>query len=1070
LKSRHRNQSKFCLLLAKQNQKTTFTNNINCCSKSTITLLNQTIYFMKKKLYAITAFIALFAYQPYGYSQTGATCGDAITVTPNDYYDYIEHTTADTVYWFEFTASSPYVNISLETPKYGLDVPHIHSLKLFSGNCSGLNLMAEDDLPHYSEAKYLNIDLNASNLQVGQTYYVRVDRKVPTHSPTCSRGGCTSNNSTDPSTFSIAIKRVFLVIPPDMLVEPPTSGWAMEVNRGQLLNTNGEVAEEVKIYNDHSNPGVFICDDHISYVFVGEQSAEKSYQRVDMTFLNSNSGYDVFKTEQVAGFNNYYMPHIPEGITQNKAYSRAVINKLYDNIDYHQYSNKNGLKNYFIVYPGGRTDNIQMKFDGADSVTIDTLNNLRIFSTLGKLQYEKPHVYTIDSTGFPQAIICNTSYTLIDNFTVGFNIVGYSGTEPLIIVMDQGHSAAAPKNIDNLLWSTYYGNTEDDQFNDIDHDDLGNVYFTGWTWDLQFPHTTQTIVTPTSHNGRILVGSHKPLGERRWCTIYGAEADLAFGCATDQLGNVYVTGVTGVYSHPNQFIDLTRAGAYNLAPLNTAANATYATLYRFNQSNGACSWATLFGEHTSTAWFEGKCIATDNTGNVYIGGIGKHISNSPLVHSGSQHFESTTGTKVGFLAKFSVAGALTWSTMFGNDNLVVNEMNTVFNPQTNENELFIVGTTTGTNANLFSLASVEQVNDYQVGYQGGSTDAFFAKFNSSDNLRWSSFFGGAGDDVGYGIDYNPTTTSLFLTGSTKSSSASFPLQTLSNPQIHFNGTLNGASDGYLSVLKFIPETTGGHTLYYSSYYGGSSDDQCGNVEISESGNVYVIGMTKSQNFPLQNLSGNYYQSVLENDPTGIHYDSFILGLNEYLAYGWGTYFGGEWYYNGSNVNAQSTDAGNGITIFNDEILYIGGSTNSDVDFPITVDLTASPNAYIQYENSGSSVGTPLGWSDGFLAQFDMTDVVLGLDDLNADETNGSLTVYPNPSNGNFSIVGSNLKMDGKINIEVVNVIGQRIYSKQSIVANGEITESITLGNLSNGIYIVNIGDGTHRISRRVVIQ
>lgn len=1021
----------------------------------------------QNKLFAITAFFAIFAYHD-GFSQTGATCGDAITLIPTDSTDYSNHTTADTVFWFEFTATSPYVNISLETPKYGLNVPHIHSIQLFSGSCTSLSIMAEDELPHYSEAKLLNIDLNASNLQIGQTYFIRVDRKVPNQ--TCSRAGCTANNSTDPSTFSISIKRIFLVIPPDMLIEPPTSSWGMEVNRGQLLDTNGDVAEEVKVYNDHSNPGVFICDDHISYVFVGEQSSQKAYQRVDMTFLNSNTDYGIFKTEEVAGFTNYYLPHIPDGITKNRAYSRVVLNGIYDKIDYHQYSNKNGLKNYFIVYPGAKTDKIRLQFDGADSLIIDSLNHLYIQSTLGAMEFEKPHVYTIDSTGFPQAILCNAEYELVDDSTIGFQIVGYSGTEPLIIVMDQGHSAAAPKSIDNLLWSTYYGNTEDDYINDIDHDGSGNVYFTGYTNGLTFPHATQTVYSPsTPYYTRIIVGSHKPLGERNWSTIYGAQTELASGIATDQLGNVYVTGLTGVYSEPNKFLAFTKVGAYNLAPSTSTVNATYATLYKFNQSNGARTWATLFGEHTANADFRGKCIATDNAGNVYIGGEGKRISNSPIIGTGSQHTENTTGTKVGFIAKFNAANALTWSTMFGNNDLVVNEMNTVVNAQTNQNELYIVGTTTGTNTNMFSLAK-ELVNDYQVGYQGGASDAFFAKFNSSDDLAWSSFFGGAGEDIGYGIDYNPVSTSLFITGQTKSNASSFPLQSLGNSQIHFSNILGGASDGFVSVLKFITETTGGHTLYYSSYYGGSNEDQCGKIELSDAGNVYVIGMSKSQNFPVQQLTGNYYQSVLENDPTGVHYDSFILGLNSFLGYGWATYFGGEWYYNGSNVSAQSNDYGNGITIYNDQILYIGGTTSSNQDFPITVDLTASPNAYIQYDNSGSSNDVPNGWDDGFLAQFDMTGVTLGLHNLDQDEIAGTLSVYPNPNNGNFSIVGSNLKLEGKVTIEVVNVIGQRIYTKPATVSSGKLSELISLGNLSDGLYIVNIGDGTNKVSKRVIIQ
>ncbi len=1001
------------------------------------------------------------------FAQSGLNCSDATPVLSMSSCNYSNHTTSGSEFWLAFVATSPTVNISLVTTKYGIDAPHIHALNLFGGTCGSLNLVAEDELPFYNEAKELNIDLNASNLTIGQTYYIRADREAVLHE--CSRTQCKLNGSTNPTTFELCIKDVTVVIPPDFSGEKPVSSLALETNRGQLLYTDGTPADEVVMYNERTNPSIYICKDHISYVHHGVYAGDTSRQRIDMSFEGANSNYDIFKTEQVAGINNYYLPHIPDGVIRNKSYSRVVSNEIYPNIDLQHYSNIAGMKNYYVVRPGGNYEDIIMKFDGATSISIDS-ENLNVISELGTIHFEKPHVYYVNPGGQIVNMPFDVEYELVGPNKVKFTIQNYSSPPPmtLVIQMDQGHKTDAPKNIDNLLWSTFYGNTEDDEFNDIDHDASGNVYFTGWTWDLQFPHTSQTIVTSSSHNGRILLGSHKPLGERRWCTIYGAEADLAYGCATDNLGNVYVTGVTGT-SSPNQFIDLPRAGAFNMAPLGTSVPTAYATLYRFNQNNGTCSWATLFGEHNADAWFKGTCIATDTQGNVYIGGEGKRVANSPIVGTGLQYIQSTAGTRMGFLAKFNVAGALTWSTLFGNNNLVVNEMNTIYNPSTNQDELFIVGTTTGTNTNLFPMNNVEQVNDYQSNFQGGATDAFFAKFNSSNALRWASFFGGSGDDSGLGIDYNPNSKSLFITGSTKSSSASFPLQSLSNTQIHYNGILNGTSDGFLSVLKFIPETTGGHILYYSSYFGGSSDDQCGNVEISESGNVYVIGMSKSQNFPLQQLTGNYNQSVLENDPTGVHYDSFILGLNSYLAYGWGTYFGGEWYLNGLN-NVQSTDEGTGITIFNDEILYIGGSTNSTVYFPITVDLTASPNAYIQYENSNAPNDTPLGWGDGFLAQFDMTGVVLGLEDLNSDETNGSLLVYPNPSNGIFSIIGSNIKMNGKVNVEVVNVIGQRIYSKSSVIAHGEIIESISLGNLSNGIYIVNIGNGTHKISRRVVIQ
>lgn len=58
---------------------------------------------------------------------------------------------------------------------------------------------------------------------------------------------------------------------------------------------------------------------------------------------------------------------------------------------------------------------------------------------------------------------------------------------------------------------------------------------------------------------------------------------------------------------------------------------------------------------------------------------------------------------------------------------------------------------------------------------------------------------------------------------------------------------------------------------------------------------------------------------------GVYYDFFIFGFNFLLVYGWVILFGGEWYYNNLNVNVQFNDYGNGIIVFNDQCLYIGGS-------------------------------------------------------------------------------------------------------------------------------------------------
>ena len=64
---------------------------------------------MKKTLHALAAFAALFTFPYVGHSQDGSTCDSGIVLYPTHNYDYSEHTTSDTVFWFEFTATSPYV-------------------------------------------------------------------------------------------------------------------------------------------------------------------------------------------------------------------------------------------------------------------------------------------------------------------------------------------------------------------------------------------------------------------------------------------------------------------------------------------------------------------------------------------------------------------------------------------------------------------------------------------------------------------------------------------------------------------------------------------------------------------------------------------------------------------------------------------------------------------------------------------------------------------------------------------------------------------------------------------------
>jgi len=83
-----------------------------------------------------------------------------------------------------------------------------------------------------------------------------------------------------------------------------------------------------------------------------------------------------------------------------------------------------------------------------------------------------------------------------------------------------------------------------------------------------------------------------------------------------------------------------------------------------------------------------------------------------------------------------------------------------------------------------------------------------------------------------------------------------------------------------------------------------------------------------------------------------------------------------------------------------------------------------------------------------------------------EETDYSVSVTPNPSNGNLVIQSEILTNDSYI--KVVNAIGEMVYSAE--IRNGVNSHNIDLGNISKGIYLVTIGNQESLHTKRIVIE
>jgi PKD repeat protein len=92
--------------------------------------------------------------------------------------------------------------------------------------------------------------------------------------------------------------------------------------------------------------------------------------------------------------------------------------------------------------------------------------------------------------------------------------------------------------------------------------------------------------------------------------------------------------------------------------------------------------------------------------------------------------------------------------------------------------------------------------------------------------------------------------------------------------------------------------------------------------------------------------------------------------------------------------------------------------------------------------------------------------VAGIDEL---LVNGDVNVFPNPSNGEFTI-DMELISNSNVSFRVENLVGALVYETQSITIDGAHSETISLGNVPTGVYFVNIQVGDNNLVKKLIIE
>lgn len=245
-----------------------------------------------------------------------------------------------------------------------------------------------------------------------------------------------------------------------------------------------------------------------------------------------------------------------------------------------------------------------------------------------------------------------------------------------------------------------------------------------------------------------------------------------------------------------------------------------------------------------------------------------------------------------------------------------------------QGDSYVTGTTTSPNFPI--------VGTSLTAAPGGTTIGFVSKLNpTGTGLVYSTYLGGTTLDAPQSIAIDAS-GKAYVTGMT--SSADFPV----TPGNALQSTY-GAGAVFNAFLAKL--SSDGQTLLYSTFLGGSTDDEGTSVAVDSNQNAFLTGYTSSSNFPV--TSPNALQTTL-NSPNGNAFvtriDTTRTGASSLI---YSTFLGGSSPYSLGQLRSGSFggDGALGLALDGNENVYVVGEASS-TDFPITINKA--------YQTTGSS--------------------------------------------------------------------------------------------------------------------
>jgi uncharacterized repeat protein (TIGR01451 family) len=692
-----------------------------------------------------------------------------------------------------------------------------------------------------------------------------------------------------------------------------------------FIQNTGQVNQRVKFYEKGSGHATYFTQEGVYLdLFGAHRAATKTSNpssavpplqqaRLHLLFLGADKDPKVTADGLLKGRINYFIGRDPkEWKTNISAYQAVVYKEIYPGIDLKFYGNNRQMEYDIIIKPGADPSKVRFSYEGIEDLRLSERGDLVIGLTEDQIIQKKPHVYQVihgkrqDVAGRfrlfkPQPPISNPQ------FAYGFEVASYDRRYPLIVdptlvystylggsdddagrgiavdasgdvyVTGQTNSLnfpATPGAYDSsfnggfrdvivaklnpavsgsasLLYATYVGGSDDDSGRAIAVDADGNAYVTGYTRSSDLP-TTLGVFDPTYHgNFDAFLFKLNASGSGLVYSTYlgGSDSDFGYGITVDDLGHADVTGQTASADYP------TTATAFQGSLVGSNGNGD-AFVTELDDAGVNLLYSTFLG---GADWDTGYGIAVDPSGKIYVAG-----------HTGSIDFPTTLGAYDtspngdfdAFVAKLdpmaSGPGSLVYSTYLGGSG----------------SDAFFGGVIAIDDPGNAYVAGNTSSGDFPVTFgaydplYNGNGDLFVAKLDATGaNLLYATYLGGSGSDQNPRLAVDAS-GNAYVSGDTDS--LDFP-----TTETAVDRMFSGGAGTDVVVAKL---DTNGSSLLYATYLGGGDIDTNDGIAVDAQGNVYVTGLTYSNDFPT--TTGAFDSSF-----NGGYFDGFVtkIGLGADLS-------------------------------------------------------------------------------------------------------------------------------------------------------------------------------------------